>query len=115
MTRTGSSPDMRDSRTRRRDRKAARQRADDIRALSNGFGYWMLCHDARCRRAGRCCTHADETCLRGHTGPLSPEQFIWRDQVMSARHNGLGAARARNAARAAIAQYRQSLARKRPG
>ncbi len=115
MTRTGSSPDMRDSRTRRRDRKAARQRAADIRALSNGFGYWMLCHDARCRRAGRCCTHADETCLRGHTGPLSPEQFIWRDQVMSARHNGLGAARARNAARAAIAQYRQSLARKRPG
>jgi hypothetical protein len=101
---------MRNSRTRRRARKAERQRDDDTRVLSNGCAFWDVCQDARCRRAGSCCTQASETCLRSHTDQLSPEQFIWRDHVMAARYNGLDATCARSAARKAIVQYRQMRA-----
>jgi hypothetical protein len=105
MTHARPSPDSLGGKQQRRARKAARRHADAMHALSDSFGFWNLCC-ARCRRARACCRDAPDPCVRD-PAKLTIEQFIWRDRMTIARHMGLDDTRAYNAARAAIAQYRQ--------
>jgi hypothetical protein len=109
-TQTTASLDILKGRARRQARKAARQRAVDMRGVNKAFRLWHECIDATCRRARACCSQDTETCFRQHAEAFPPEKSIWIRAIFEARKMGCDWEQARQAGRDAVARYRARLA-----